>query len=335
MRQMFNFTGLRKVTAANHGRASRHDHAQSEVAESVDFYNHTGRDLCVIDIHNHIRVIPHCRSIRPDIHLDKLVIIKTFSTTGKSLIKHTRTKVSEFGRQLGQDTAHYYGHAQGLDDCGYMAANDNCMTSYSFHYEYDIDELERSPYIYDESLDIVIFADTGFNYPLHPKSKEALLGKKIPEHPKDHQFADGVFVEIIDNENQINAKWVFMLGKTFRFTPKIDKTKRSGVYIAILSKEQGRDDPPAMNYMTFEEALKERLFFSTEEEAKCNGNLSEVAKKERLDAERSSAETQAKIEKVKEQGNILSNVVKLIAQLLSVVTAIFTTFGGFRRLFGS
>jgi len=335
MRQFFNFTGLSRVSACNHGKQRADNSPLSEVSIALDYYNHTGRDICIVDVHNNVQVIPHTKYYRGDEYTGKFIITKSYSYTGKYLLETVRKKLSDMHHQLKQETPHYRGHVHGIEECIRAARSDVSMVHYTFHYEYTPEEIQRNGQIFDESLNLLIFCDNGYRMPIHPNSKAAKIIEQIPKAPASNRFSDGVFIEIIDNEGLINSRWVFMLGKTFRITPKVDKSKLSGVYVAMISREDELDDPPVMEYMTFEEAEKESLFFATEELARYNGNLSEVIKKERLEAEKKLAESQAKIDKVKEQGNVLSGVVKLIAQLLSVVTAIFTTVGGFRRLFGS
>lgn len=105
----------------------------------------------------------------------------------------------------------------------------------------------------------------------HPFSKN---GHAIAEY---HRVAEdkkitGVFIELIDNENNIDKRYMYVANQIMEIPVTKDKTKESGVYFTKAINNKFNDVHIKPEFYTFDEATDYLGLFKTKEEANTGGN---------------------------------------------------------------
>lgn len=145
---------------------------------------------------------------------------------------------------------------------------------------------------YIPEADVVICDSRSFlKYP-HPYSKEglALAGQ--------HSFIEtahvsGVFVELIDNDNTIKNRYMYVAKQLIEIPARQDKNKTSGVYFTVAQFDRHNEVKLAPLCYSFDEAENVLGLYKTREEAYTGGNpeLLSSAEETRIKKELADAKT--------------------------------------------
>lgn len=140
-------------------------------------------------------------------------------------------------------------------------------TSICVDHNVNIKLLQKSFYLYVKEVDVMLHL--GHYNPLqpHPFSKE---GEVIYNYRNllEQNTISGVFVELVDNDNNVSSRYMYMAKRLIEVPSHSDTTKESGVYVTELSGN-GTIDSTYYSYEDSEEALG---MYKTKEEAVSGGN---------------------------------------------------------------
>lgn len=111
----------------------------------------------------------------------------------------------------------------------------------------------------------------------HPFSKN---GHGIAEYHKiaEEKKVTGIFIELIDNENNIDKRYMYVANQILEVPVTKDKTKESGVYFTKAINDKFNDVHIKPEFYTFDEAVDYLGLYKSKEEAATGGNPQLVSK---------------------------------------------------------
>jgi hypothetical protein len=130
--------------------------------------------------------------------------------------------------------------------------------------------IKEKDILYIPDSDIVLHYKHYKQHILHPYSSQ---GDHTNEHKKlaETKTVSGLFLEIVDNDNQITDRYVYTSLGIIKCSPVKNLNKQSGVYMSIANNTSYNDAHIEPTYINLDESLT-KGFYKTEEEAQTNGN---------------------------------------------------------------
>jgi hypothetical protein len=177
---------------------------------------------------------------------------------------------------------------------------------------YSLEEFrELGKNIYCPKRDIVISLNDIESAPTHPHCVDTINGNElILVKECDVNIYDfATRIELIDNNNQIKDKYIFYLNEVRLIKPKIDYTRRSGVYIYSLKRDSFRKEGCYIHsdFHTLAEAEEKKIIFDTFSEAQSGGDIKETRKQEILNLEYEISVNKRLLDQEKSQREIEQN----------------------------
>lgn len=140
----------------------------------------------------------------------------------------------------------------------------------------DIAKYGKSVYV--PEIDVVIHIGEFEDAPNHPYNEKVLIEQAFSIDLELSQSGFVYSIDLIDNENKVGDKYIFIAGKAIRIKPRKDSTLRTGYYI--------RNTNESPDVVWFALDYKDKLgIYDTEEEAKALGNVEVVNKLKMADLE--------------------------------------------------
>jgi len=151
--------------------------------------------------------------------------------------------------------------------------SDHRITFYSvaLDKEVSVKTLRNHSALYVHEADIMLCDTRSTMKCLHPYSEEGMLHYDYRGLVEERRVT-GVFLELIDNENNVSTRYVYAAKQLIEVPAKQDKSKKSGLYFTLADQDRFGEVHIEPQYMTFEEAEKEVGLFKTREEALTGGN---------------------------------------------------------------
>ena len=125
--------------------------------------------------------------------------------------------------------------------------------------------------IYVHEADLLICNPKRLKYMQHPHSEEGMLIESYQRITEKNNIS-GVFIELIDNDNKISTRYMYLAKRLIEISPRVDKSRRSGVYYTTTGFDFTGEPEIQPEFHTFEEAEQELGLHKTEEEAKSGGD---------------------------------------------------------------
>jgi hypothetical protein len=116
--------------------------------------------------------------------------------------------------------------------------------------------------------------------------------------------SSGIFVELIDNENNITNRYMYVARQLLELPARRDQTKQSGVYFTTAVHDKDGDTNMDPKFYSFEDAEEALGLFKTKEEAMTGGNPEFIAKTKYAEQEAALRDAQRELEKVKNDHKI-------------------------------
>lgn len=151
--------------------------------------------------------------------------------------------------------------------------------------EFPIRKMKTGQGLYSAECDtLFIRADQVLNIP-HPYSREGthLREAMVGEIPGK---SAGVFVEIIQNENKFEERYIYVAKKIVKITPHTDRSRKEGVHVTTIgyndydAEDELRNINIFTELLTFEEAEEKIGLYKTAEAASAFGDLGIMRKDE-------------------------------------------------------
>jgi len=180
--------------------------------------------------------------------------------------------------------------------------DDYLCTNVYINIDYDIDlfDLKIHKRIYNPQTDLLLhFEAYALDCP-HPFSIE---GQGILDYHNTiaSTKTSGVLVELIDNENNIKNRYMYVAKQLIELPVRKDANRLSGVYLSIVENDALDDVHINPRYSTFAEAEAQFGIHKTKEEALSGGNPEHISKAYVLSLEKDLSESKAEFERLKIQ----------------------------------
>lgn len=151
--------------------------------------------------------------------------------------------------------------------------SDHRITFYSvaLDKEVSVKTLRNHSALYVHEADIMLCDTRSTMKHPHPYSEEGMLHGDYRGLVEERNVT-GVFLELIDNENNLSTRYVYAAKHLIEVPAKQDKSKKSGLYFTLADQDRFGEVHIDPQYMTFEEAEEQVGLFKTREEALTGGN---------------------------------------------------------------
>lgn len=142
----------------------------------------------------------------------------------------------------------------------------------------NLKSLESGVILYQQESDIMVSLDANMSSFPHPCSPEGDSYMKMNMQSVENAVS-GVFIEMIDNENQIGDRYMYSGKRVIKIPVQTNHAKPSGVYYTI-SENNGISTTAEHAFCSFEAAKDLLGLHPTREEAMTNGNPDSIVKSE-------------------------------------------------------
>ncbi len=143
--------------------------------------------------------------------------------------------------------------------------------------EVPIKKIKQHRAIYIHEADVVICDPRAMTRCLHPYSEEGMINNNYREFVEQRKVS-GVFVELIDNENKIHTRYMYVAKKLVEVPARVDKSKKSGVYFTTAEYDHMDEVHINPEYYSAAEAEDILGLHRTAEEAMTGGDPSSLSK---------------------------------------------------------
>jgi hypothetical protein len=141
----------------------------------------------------------------------------------------------------------------------------------------DILDIKSNGSLYVPEVDVLLqYNHLDVSVP-HPFSKN---GHAIAEYHKlaEEKKVTGIFIELVDNENNIDKRYMYVANQILEVPVTKDKSKESGVYFTKAINNKFNDIHIKPEFYTFDEAVDYLGLYKSKEEAATGGNPQLVSK---------------------------------------------------------
>lgn len=140
-------------------------------------------------------------------------------------------------------------------------------------------ELKRANAIYIHDEDILVCNPDVRSFIAHPFSDEGMIITEKNDFMKKTNH-HGLFLDIVDNEQKVNKRVIYLAKRPVEFYPRQDPMLKSGVYVTIGSTVYDGSSNLDSSFMTFEQAKEKIGLYDNEQDALSNGDPSILLKNE-------------------------------------------------------
>lgn len=156
--------------------------------------------------------------------------------------------------------------------------NTNRQAEVTVEHSYSWVELQEKKKLYCPSTDLFISLGNYHHELVHPFSRE---GSAYSEYYNfvENKKVSGIFIELIDNDNEINDRYLFAGKEVIKVEVHKDGQRPSGVYYTSASNNKLNETHVTPLYMSFTEAEEKIGLYKSKEEAISGGNPELLLKK--------------------------------------------------------
>lgn len=142
-------------------------------------------------------------------------------------------------------------------------------------------EIKRNNALYIHDEDILVCNPDIRSFMPHPFSDEGMIIKQKTEFMSKTKH-HGLFLDIVDNEQKVNKRVIYLAKRPVEFYPRQDSMLKSGVYVTIGSTGIDGSTNLDSSYMTFEQAKEQIGLHDNEQDAVTNGDPVILLKNEEI-----------------------------------------------------
>jgi hypothetical protein len=175
----------------------------------------------------------------------------------------------------------------------------------------DINFLKQEETVYMPECDVLVcFRNVNLKVS-HPFSNNGQIISEYHNFVSDRKVS-GVFVELIDNENNIGNRYMYVAKQLIEIPVRKDPNKKSGVYFTKATNDRINDIQIKPEFYEFDKSEDYLGLYKTKEEAMTGGNPDHISKTKlkqlehdlleaRLDSERDKLERDSEISKLNKE----------------------------------
>lgn len=154
----------------------------------------------------------------------------------------------------------------------YRSSHGNLLQNYDVILDKSIagKRIRMNQSLYIHEADLVIQDETSCAGTIHPFSEQGVHERGIMDFAENKK-ASGVLLELIDNENKINMRYIYVAKKVMMIPTHRDPQRASGVYCTRIDHDR-YDTALETEFYTYEQAEEKLGLHRTEEEAISGGD---------------------------------------------------------------
>lgn len=239
---------------------------------STFFINNTPNDITVVFRNNLAQTFEKNANLPPAQNkTSKSFVIRTvYSFKGALNITKMINRIQEFRKMSNMDN----GELEIIYATLFNAfnSNRNC-TNVAVAIDRYIDSTAFNNHNNVYLTDVDLLLQKGMYDPniVHPFSTDGAILNKY-KHQLSDQLVSGVFVELIDNDNSITNRYIYLAKQLFSVPTKKDKSRKDGVYFTNVNHNALGDLTIDPQHYSFEDAEQKVGLYRTQEEALTHGN---------------------------------------------------------------
>jgi aromatic ring-cleaving dioxygenase len=270
-------------------------------------YNFSKEQICIV-LKNNVPV-----AIPPKPYsggADKIIIRNSYTFVNLESIIGTLNNIAEYKKHFGNDNYEMnviYSTLLSMYEKSRTNLGAFIQTTVGIDHEIPMRVVKENNNIYIPATDMLLqYRGSNVECP-HPFSDNGMLIHQYRQISLEKKVS-GVFVEVIDNENTTNARFMYAAGRVSEIPVIVDETKRSGVYISRSTSDKYNDVHVKSEYYTLEESDKTGLF-KTREQAESGGDPGVLVKNEqkRLEQENFRLKQEHEKEQLKYKQELLES----------------------------
>ena len=143
-------------------------------------------------------------------------------------------------------------------------------------------EFDKEHSVYVTNMDLVLTTCSPDKEVVHPFGKVSMFDAWYQKRSKDCSGVS-IFVEIVDNDNQIGNRFVYTAKRVFEVPAIQDNTRESGIYLCCIEKRPGFEDSISSVRFELTEGEEKLGLYKTQEEAISDGDIKAKRDKELAD----------------------------------------------------
>ena len=236
---------------------------------TTTFYiNQTHEDLCVIHRNN----IPVVVGKSGNLYIgEQVLIVRTlYHFAGRSNIIDAINNLKvmkDASRMPNKDVEMLYTSLLKAHD-GNRNLSYHCV---GIDKKIPIKEIKDNTAVYVDESDILVCLIKSMKNLSHPYSQEGITSGAPRRYASENKVS-GVFIEMIDNESQMNSRYVYMAKEIVEIPARKDKSRKSGVYITRASCDDFDAVSTDVSFHEFPDAQEKVGLYPTRDEAMTFGN---------------------------------------------------------------
>jgi hypothetical protein len=267
-------------------------------SQTVTYVNHTADDITVVMRNNLTVTIPAAK--QPYGLSPALLIRTTYLFNNKDAMIITMSRLHGIIKESKVPN-----HDIALILEAFRIHNNNTNGSFStftvtIDRSIDHKTITSHAAIFEHETDILILNPRNLEFTPHPYSHEGMMIDGYKEFVKKNNVS-GVFIELIDNNNKISDRYMYLAKHLIQLTPTVDKDRKSGVYFTVVGLDFTGEISIDPEFIEFTEAENKIGLFKNEEEAISGGDPSIISRSREEELKREFAEFKrnTEIEKTK------------------------------------
>jgi hypothetical protein len=298
------FTWRKKLTVKD----SAHLHVDSSLVHelqsgetyanfrSTTFYiNQSHEDLCVIHRNNLPAVIPKSGNLYIG---EQVFVVRTlyhFHGRNNIIDAINNLKVMKDASKMpNKDIELLYSSL--------LKAFDN-NRNLTYHYvgidkKIPIKEIKDNTAVYIDEADVLVCQIKSMQNLTHPYSQEG-IASGAPRRFANENKISGVFIEIVDNDSQIESRYVYMAKDVVEIPARRDRSRKSGVYVIKASCDDFDTVKTNASFHTLKEAQDTVGLYPTRDEATTFGNPELLLKAEQDKLRSKNLQQEAELEELR------------------------------------
>lgn len=260
----------------------------------TQFYiNNTNRRIRVINRSNYVHTVVPSGGFS-----DNFIVRQIYKFNGSTtivsainslndIIDRSKVKLTEL-EILRDALTEAYRNSHGSPLCTYDVTIDKTISG---------KRIRSTQSVYITEADLLIQDETFPGGIVHPFSEQGIHEQGISDFVSGKKTS-GVLLELIDNENKINTRYIYVAKKVMSIPTHKDSQRASGVYCTRIDHDHF-DTEFVTEYFTYEEAEVELGIFRTEEDAISGGDPELLARIAEDTIRKELAEMKARTEREK------------------------------------
>lgn len=184
--------------------------------------------------------------------------------------------------------------------------NDPRVVNYSvaIDKEVPVKTLRNHSSVYVPEADVMLCDARSTMQCLHPFSEEGRIHYDYHGLVQERRVS-GVFLELIDNENTVKTRYMYLAKQLIEVPAKQDRSKASGLYFTLADHDKLNEVHLKPRHLSFEEAEAQVGLYKTQEEALSGGNPEILSRTEEERAKRELADLKRKVDLEKAENDRL------------------------------